>query len=304
MGRGEPITPSNPSVGWVLSPGGASQEGSSWVPQLFLLHRPLEVPPGVPPPSPEAPPPPKCPPDPHISPHRSFTILYNRTMVQLGICAFREGLIKDAHNALLDIQSSGRAKELLGQGLLLRSLQERNPEQEKVEKRRQVPFHMHVNLELLECVYLVAAMLLEIPYMAAHEFDARRRMISKQFHHQLRVGERQPLLGPPESMREHVVAASKAMKMGDWRSCHRFVVNEKMNGKVWDLFPEADKVRAMLVRWVGGRYLTLSITPIISKMSASLDQPTATVMMHRTEPTAQQNLALVTHSSSDPRRDP
>ncbi|XP_074920775.1 battenin, partial [Chelonoidis abingdonii] len=121
-------------------------------------------------------------------------ILYNRTMVQLGICAFRQGLIKDAHNALLDIQSSGRAKELLGQGLLMRSLQERNQEQEKVEKRRQVPFHMHINLELLECVYLVAAMLLEIPYMAAHEFDARRRMISKQFHHQLRVGERQPLL--------------------------------------------------------------------------------------------------------------
>lgn len=125
-------------------------------------------------------------------------------MVQLGICAFREGLIKDAHNALLDIQSSGRAKELLGQGLLLRSLQERNPEQEKVEKRRQVPFHMHVNLELLECVYLVAAMLLEIPYMAAHEFDARRRMISKQFHHQLRVGERQPLLGTEKDSRNPV----------------------------------------------------------------------------------------------------
>ncbi|NXS68420.1 EIF3C factor, partial [Pandion haliaetus] len=236
-------------------------------------------------------------------------ILYNRTMVQLGICAFREGLIKDAHNALLDIQSSGRAKELLGQGLLLRSLQERNPEQEKVEKRRQVPFHMHVNLELLECVYLVAAMLLEIPYMAAHEFDARRRMISKQFHHQLRVGERQPLLGPPESMREHVVAASKAMKMGDWRTCHRFVVNEKMNGKVWDLFPEADKVRAMLVRSVGrGGPMEIladmfeldlpTVHSIISKMiineelMASLDQPTQTVMMHRTEPTAQQNLAL------------
>ena len=59
----------------------------------------------------------------------------------------------------------------------------------------QVPFHMHINLELLECVYLVSAMLLEIPYMAAHEFDPDRRMISKQFHHQLRVGERQPLLG-------------------------------------------------------------------------------------------------------------
>ena len=94
-------------------------------------------------------------------------------MVQLGICAFRQGLTKDAHSALLDIQSSGQAKELLGQGLLLRSLQERNQEQEKVERRRQVPFHLHINLELLECVYLVSAMLLEIPYMAAHKSDTR-----------------------------------------------------------------------------------------------------------------------------------
>ncbi|MBN3274684.1 EIF3C factor, partial [Polyodon spathula] len=251
-------------------------------------------------------------------------ILYNRTMVQLGICAFRQGMIKDAHNALLDIQSSGRAKELLGQGLLMRNMQERNPEQEKIEKRRQVPFHMHINLELLECVYLVSAMLLEIPYMAAHEFDARRRMISKQFHHQLRVGERQPLLGPPESMREHVVAASKAMKMGDWKTCHSYIINEKMNSKVWDLFPEAQRVTEMLVRKIQEESLRTylftyssvydsismrmlsemfmlelhTVHGIISKMiiseelMASLDQPTQTVMMHRTEPTSLQNMAL------------
>ncbi|XP_077303429.1 eukaryotic translation initiation factor 3 subunit C isoform X1 [Lithobates pipiens] len=251
-------------------------------------------------------------------------ILYNRTMVQLGICAFRQGMIRDAHNALLDIQSSGRAKELLGQGLLMRTMQERNQEQEKIEKRRQIPFHMHINLELLECVYLVSAMLLEIPYMAAHEFDARRRMISKQFHHQLRVGERQPLLGPPESMREHVVAASKAMKMGDWKTCRNFIINEKMNGKVWDLFPEADCVRNLLIRKIQEESLRTylftyssvydsirmgiladmfqleipTVHSIISKMiineelMASLDQPTQTVVMHGTEPSSLQNTAL------------
>ena len=84
--------------------------------------------------------------------------------------------------------------------------------------------------------------------MAAHEFDARRSMISTSYYQQLRSSERQALVGPPESMREHVVAASKAMRNGDWEKCRDFIINPKMNAKVWDLFYEADKVRAMLAR--------------------------------------------------------
>ncbi len=36
-------------------------------------------------------------------------------MVQVGLCAFRVGNIKESHAALLDIQSGNRAKEFLAQ---------------------------------------------------------------------------------------------------------------------------------------------------------------------------------------------
>lgn len=162
----------------------------------------------------------------------STQILYNRIMAGLGVCAFRRGNVKEAHGCLAELMMTGKPKELLAQGLLPQRQHERSKEQEKIEKQRQMPFHMHINLELLECVYLVSAMLIEIPYMAAHEFDARRRMISKTFYQNLRASERQALVGPPESMREHAVAAARALRRGDWRACLNFIVNEKMNAKV------------------------------------------------------------------------
>lgn len=254
----------------------------------------------------------------------STRILYNRMMANLGLCAFRQENIKDAHHCLVDLMVTGKPKELLAQGLLPQRQHERSAEQEKIEKQRQMPFHMHINLELLECVYLVSAMLLEIPYIAAHEFDARRRMISKTFYQQLRSSERQSLVGPPESMREHVVAAAKAMRCGNWQACANFIVNKKMNTKVWDLFYESERVREMLVKFIkeeslrtylftySNVYTSISIPSlaqmyelplpkvhsIISKMiineelMASLDDPSETVVMHRSEPSRLQALAM------------
>lgn len=250
-------------------------------------------------------------------------VMYNRALVQLGLCAFRKGFISDAHAALLDIQILGKARELLAQGLPLRH-QERTAEQERVERRRQIPFHKHINLDLLECVYLVSSMLLEIPDVAANEFSVRKKMISRLFYNQLRKSEEQPLVGLPETTREHVVAASKAMRVGNWRSCRDLIINDKVNLKVWNLFHQADSVRSMLEEKIregslrsylftySNVYDSISIAvladmfdlkrstvhSIVSKMiineelMASLDEPTQSIVMHRTEPSRLQGLAL------------
>lgn len=89
-------------------------------------------------------------------------ILYNRAMVQMGLCAFRQGHIKDAHSALSDLTGSSKIRELLAQG----QRYERTPEEEKREKALQMPYHMHINTELIETVFLICAMLQEVPILA------------------------------------------------------------------------------------------------------------------------------------------
>ncbi|KAK0424272.1 hypothetical protein QR680_008585 [Steinernema hermaphroditum] len=124
----------------------------------------------------------------------SSQILYNRTICQLVLCAFCHGFIREAHQRLSEIQNTQRVKELLAQSCLITPRQaEKTPEQEKIERSRQIPYHMHINIELMEFVYLICSMLLEIPNLACHEYDTRRRLLSRSFNYQLKLSEKSPL---------------------------------------------------------------------------------------------------------------
>ena len=247
-------------------------------------------------------------------------VLYNRALVQIGLCAFRNGMIKDTHASLHEISSSGKVKELLAQGLSQR-YSDRTVDQERmIEKQRQIPFHMHINLELLECVFLTASMLLEVPSMASASQEMRPRVISKPFRRMLDYTERQVFTGPPENTRDHIMAASRALSSGDWRTSRDLVLGVK----IWNLMPNVARIKEMLCRKLqeeGLRtyllayctfYESLSLAQladmfelskeavhgIVSKMvineelHAFLDQPSEVILLHKVEPSRLQTLSL------------
>ncbi|KAI1373048.1 eukaryotic translation initiation factor 3 subunit 8 N-terminus-domain-containing protein [Hypoxylon crocopeplum] len=250
-------------------------------------------------------------------------ILYNRTLVQVGLCAFRKGLVYEAQNTLQEICGSGRQKELLAQGVMIQRYAQVSPEQERLEKQRQLPFHMHINLELLECVYLTCSMLLEIPLLAqtGSSPDIKKRVISKTYRRMLEYHERQIFTGPPENTRDHVMQASRALAAGEWKKATNFIHSIK----IWELMPNTDEIKTMLSKQIqeeGLRtylftyapfYDTLAISTlssmfeledrkvsaIVSKMisheelAAALDQVTSTVIFRKgVELSRLQSLAL------------
>ena len=171
-------------------------------------------------------------------------ILYNRTLTQVGLCAFRVGLVYECQTALQDICGSQRQKELLAQGLQMQRYSQITPEQERLERQRQLPFHMHINLELLECVYLTCSMLLEIPTLAqaGSSPDLKKRVISKSYRRMLEYHERQIFTGPPENTRDHVMQASKALAAGEWKKAAEFITSIK----IWDLLQKSAEIKQML----------------------------------------------------------
>ncbi|KAH8581521.1 eukaryotic translation initiation factor 3 subunit 8 [Cryptosporidium sp. chipmunk genotype I] len=170
----------------------------------------------------------------------NIQILYNRSLVQLGLSAFRLGQISEAQQLLSEICMPNRNRELLAQGMSNMKSQERTPEQERAEKRRLLPYHMHLSLEVIDCIYLICSMLLEVPYLAYHKSlimqneaansHVKLRPISKQFRRLLEQYERQAITGPPESLRDTIIAATRSLQLGKWRECRDYVFSLS----IWD----------------------------------------------------------------------
>ncbi|KAJ2366997.1 Translation initiation factor 3 subunit c [Coemansia sp. RSA 2610] len=171
-------------------------------------------------------------------------VLYNRALAQLGLAAFRLGKIRESFEHTVELMSSNHQRELLAQGVGQQRTQQLSPAEEQLQRQRQLPFHININLELLECVFLTASMLIEIPSMAAANAnpETRRSTTCRVFRRMLDFNERQVFLGPPENTRDHIMASAKALADGNWVASRDYI----QAIKIWSLLPDCDDIKDML----------------------------------------------------------
>ena len=155
-------------------------------------------------------------------------VLFNRAICQLGLCAFRCGEFRAALEQLGDLVQSNKIRELLAQGTSQQRWQERDVEKEELERKRQLPFHMHIQQDYIEAVHLIAAMIAEVPNLAQHGQQNKKKIISKAFRRLFDASSRQAFNGPPENTRDLIMAATRAMRGGEWEKCVAFLVRLRM----------------------------------------------------------------------------
>jgi len=108
--------------------------------------------------------------------------------------------------------------------------------------------------------------------MAANKHDSSKKVISRNFRKMLGFSERQVFTGPPENTRDHIMAASKSLAMGEWQKARDYICAIK----VWDLMHDSAKIRQMLTSKIqeeglktylfsyGSHYDTLKLSELAS----------------------------------------
>lgn len=136
-------------------------------------------------------------------------IHYNRAIVQIGLALFRLGRFNESNTLLMEIYQTSRLRESLAQST-------KQFEDDTQERKLQRPPHLHINWEMVECVYMTTSMFLEIPNICANKFTIQKKVISKNFRKLIDQYDQKGIQFLPQSSRDYVVFAARELHKSHW----------------------------------------------------------------------------------------
>eukprot|EP00834_Sanchytrium_tribonematis_P001999 NODE_55_length_29507_cov_0.809712.p2 type:complete len:720 gc:universal NODE_55_length_29507_cov_0.809712:23793-25952(+) len=168
-------------------------------------------------------------------------VLYNRTLCQVALCAFRHGKYEIVTELLEGFVQSAKIKELLGQ--TSNSFSESHVESdefESTEKRKALPWHLHIPDDVIESVYLLSHMILDIPLLAMTHFETPATYFTDLYNEFIK----NLVNSPPETNKDYVFLVTQKLLQGNWKDA--FEIAKTL--PIWG-FTE-DKSQMELIRYI------------------------------------------------------
>lgn len=149
-------------------------------------------------------------------------IYYNRALVQLGLAAFQCGYTDAVLECLGEMVATTRLKELLAQGVSGRK--DKSAKQDQEEAKRLLPYHTHINTDLIEATYLISAMLVEVPAIAKRRHTISEDTGTRHFRKVMQEFERRNVLGiPHDTVKDQISRATQKLHEGNWQECYNII---------------------------------------------------------------------------------
>jgi len=102
---------------------------------------------------------------------------------------------------------------------------------------------MHINVETIETVFLTVTMLIEVPNNIYDSNNLNIKNLNKTFKSLLQFYEKNYFIGSPESNKDYIYYAKKALMQGNWSECYDLLTN--LN--IWTKINYADEAKKFLL---------------------------------------------------------
>lgn len=106
---------------------------------------------------------------------------------------------------------------------------------------------MHINLSLLDSIYMISAMLLEIPNIAENQYSVNKKIISKNFKKLIDQYDSRSFYLAAETYKDNLVFASKLLNKSNWKDAVNHIFSIKHIQKMPEFIDPNNKFKETLV---------------------------------------------------------
>ena len=161
--------------------------------------------------------------------NESLKVLFNRTLAQLGLCAFKNLDLEEVLKYLTPLCNKGptKLKEYLSQSY--NKDNEKNALFDRGDKMRTIPSIMRINTNDLDTIFYLSAMSYDVPKILLEKIFGKENGSNNNYSHGFeRIFynfQKQQFNGPSNIDKDKILATTTLLMKGDWKKCIQEIKN-------------------------------------------------------------------------------